>query len=748
MRLDTAFRLSFYLTLALACVCLGYAVRPQLPEFTFLTLPVALALLLAYRLEGRWVLPVWAANLLALLITGVVGIWAASILLDAINGRLEAPAFSMLVLPYLGLFLLILMLAKLFRPKRTYDYWFLHGMAFMSVAVACTLDNDFLFGVLLVPYLACTLWALTLFHLYRGRSVNGLSVAEPVPWPRLGVWQVGRASVLMLGLAALAFLATPRYAVVQAETNKASLTQFHTGLADAVVDLRRSGTIRLNTAVAFEVAVTDAAGQPKNDLNPGQYWRGAALNYYDDGRWLNRGIYLFRPLENSEPRSLRPHAGPREGLPDLGPGQYFLTFDLPNRSPTRRLILANPVALAENDDRLPVSFTRRGSRLPVHYLEMEVIPPGVSRREKWVYVQASAAPAEPGLGWPVRLPHGDRSIADTPLRRPPPVPGLREFTDDVLNQLVAQGRLSEADLERQPGGALIETSHERVARALEWYLASSGEYSYSLRLPRHDRNCDPAFDFLVNAREGHCERFAAGLALMLRSQGIPARVVVGYHGAEALGNGHYLVRNSHAHSWVEVLVRRQSPSGPEWRWLTLEPTPSAEAAEINVPWWRSWWRDVEQSGGFVWNNFVIEYTAQQRDQAVAVLLARAESFSWVSILALIAAFVVVFLLWFRWRRKRSVIAAARTELAGYGRLLAILARHCRLRPQPSQTPHEFAEVAAQRLTTDTHTAAVASVPAEVARLYYRVRYSRQPLNTEEAAHLDGELGRLEAALRS
>src|SRR5207248_10075954 len=55
--------------------------------------------------------------------------------------------------------------------------------------------------------------------------------------------------------------------------------------------------------------------------------------------------------------------------------------------------------------------------------------------------------------------------------------------------------------------------------------------------------------------------FATALTLMLRSQGIPARVVLGYQGAEDQGEGLYYVRQSHAHSWVEAMIQRTERDG-------------------------------------------------------------------------------------------------------------------------------------------------------------------------------------------
>ena len=60
------FHRSVYLTLGLACACLGYAEVSFLPEITFLAVLVAGLLFVAYRLEDRWALSLRAANIIGI----------------------------------------------------------------------------------------------------------------------------------------------------------------------------------------------------------------------------------------------------------------------------------------------------------------------------------------------------------------------------------------------------------------------------------------------------------------------------------------------------------------------------------------------------------------------------------------------------------------------------------------------------------------------------------------------------------
>ena len=105
------------------------------------------------------------------------------------------------------------------------------------------------------------------------------------------------------------------------------------------------------------------------------------------------------------------------------------------------------------------------------------------------------------------------------------------------------------------------------------YLAFSGEFGYSLDLHRYRRDMDPLADFLLNIKEGHCERYAGGLTLMLRSLGIPARVVKGYRGVDHLGEGKYMVRQSQAAYLGSKLLVGDETEGRFW--LTLDPTPTS-----------------------------------------------------------------------------------------------------------------------------------------------------------------------------
>jgi transglutaminase-like putative cysteine protease len=99
-------------------------------------------------------------------------------------------------------------------------------------------------------------------------------------------------------------------------------------------------------------------------------------------------------------------------------------------------------------------------------------------------------------------------------------------------------------------------------------------------VPTPDEAVPPLADFLLNGRAGFCQHFAGGMAVMLRTLGIPARVAVGYTGGRFDPElERYVVLDRDAHSWVEVWF-------PGEGWLPFDPTPGRSApnpASVSSP---------------------------------------------------------------------------------------------------------------------------------------------------------------------
>ena len=140
------------------------------------------------------------------------------------------------------------------------------------------------------------------------------------------------------------------------------------------------------------------------------------------------------------------------------------------------------------------------------------------------------------------------------------------------------------------------------AAALERYLRT--HYGYTLQLPQSLEQ-DPLANFLFERKRGHCEYFASSMAVMLRTLGIPSRVVNGFRSAEFNDvTGNYVVRAKDAHAWVEVYF-------PGYGWQTFDPTPASSAGspqgwgramlylDAAASFWREWVIDYDSAHQYV-----------------------------------------------------------------------------------------------------------------------------------------------------
>ena len=109
-----------------------------------------------------------------------------------------------------------------------------------------------------------------------------------------------------------------------------------------------------------------------------------------------------------------------------------------------------------------------------------------------------------------------------------------------------------------------------TARVVERWLESNREYSLDVERPRGNI----ADAFLFEMERGYCTYYATTMVTMLRSQGVPARLAVGYTPGQQVAEDRWVARGLDSHAWVEVYF-------PDRGWIRFDPTPAAprEAAE-------------------------------------------------------------------------------------------------------------------------------------------------------------------------
>ena len=346
------------------------------------------------------------------------------------------------------------------------------------------------------------------------------------------------------------------------------------------------------------------------------------------------------------------------------------------------------------------------------------------------------------------------------------------------------------------GGGRIE-----FLKALESFFLRTGGFKYTLdyRDVRRIDSLDPVEDFVRNHRQGHCEQFAAAATLMLRQQGIPARLVVGYHGGDfnALTNS-FSVRALHAHAWVEAYLRPEDctqdmmetgAAGPGGAWMIVEATPAIsgtepESTDEAIDLARTVWQDYvlgrDADDGPASGDSPVHGWVRSLDLELwGRRLGSAESIArqpWVklTLVSLIGLVVLVFLIRQILKNHtsetdhqqtgllRRMVAGAvslfSTQLAQwvmgeddrktvkfYRSLEKILATH-QLRRQPNQSHLEFAGDVVSSFSQHPQSDFIQSTVYEVTRLFNAVRFGKETIDPTQTRQINESLAELSSAL--
>ncbi len=117
-------------------------------------------------------------------------------------------------------------------------------------------------------------------------------------------------------------------------------------------------------------------------------------------------------------------------------------------------------------------------------------------------------------------------------------------------------------------------NHQSDEAFIRWILSyiHQGEFYYTLSPPVIE--VDSVDGFWFDTQQGYCEHYAGAFVYIMRSAGIPARVVTGYQGAEYNPYGdYYIVRQSDAHAWTEVWLDDEG-------WRRIDPTAAIHPSRV------------------------------------------------------------------------------------------------------------------------------------------------------------------------
>jgi len=618
---------------------------------------------------------------------------------------------------------LFVMVVRLFSARRDRDYYFLAVLSFLMLLAASvlTVDSTFLFafaGFMLVGVVTFILMEM------RSASARATIRARPLTDSRfsrqMGFWLAATAPgfvSFMLLVGAAIFFVLPRLSSNYLGAYGAS-GGIATGFSDHV-QLGQIGEIQQSSSLVMHIQID---GDPRGafDLK----WRGVTLNLFNGTTWSN-------PHEQ--------HFVRRVG------GRFLLASrDEPQPMPPAIIhyrVLMEPIA-SSIFFLAPTPLTLEGNY-------------------QVVSMDGGGAVFDPDPDHPVNTYEARSNIAQ-------PSPALlrvasQDYPPEILlNDLQTPGSLDPrisrlAEQITAPAG----NNYDKAA-TIERYLRT--HFTYTLQLP-HSLHRDPLANFLFERKQGHCEYFASSMAIMLRTLGIPSRVVNGFRTGEFNDvTSQYLVRASNAHSWVEAFF-------PGYGWITFDPTPAAPL-QTHTGWRRSiLYMDAMAS---FWREWVINYDVshqhvlgQQATRSTLDALRHAQEWGrreyqsllnaarhsqqtiadapmkW-SVTAVCVSLLLIFAANTRrlWRTVSRWRLAARPEKSPraaatiwYERMLRVLAKRG-LRKSPVQTPVEFAQSIRDEV-----------IRQPIARLtehYERARFSG---SSEDAAQLPELFEEVEALAR-
>ncbi|WP_082218300.1 transglutaminase TgpA family protein [Kamptonema formosum] len=299
---------------------------------------------------------------------------------------------------------------------------------------------------------------------------------------------------------------------------------------------------------------------------------------------------------------------------------------------------------------------------------------------------------------------------------------VRQLTEQILANYAQQ------QVARAPQKELT-SAYEKAL-----YLAQYLKQHYTIEnIPHLGKNEDLVEAFLFKYKGGYPDHFSTVLTVMLRSIGIPARLVVGYDpGQFNPFTGYYVVSNTDAYAMAEVYF-------PGHGWFAFDPIPGHDVVPPSLEDYepfsvvRQFWRWVAG-----WLPSPVAGLFNTVFAAIASFVLGVFAWFWSLLFrgwlglftGLILAICLGFLGWLGWNqwrvwRYRRWLGKLPAMEGVYQQMLGVLAAQG-LRKHPAQTPLEYARESHRHAPPAT-----AAVIDEISEAYVRWRYAGEPVNHQQ-----------------
>jgi len=795
-RVATVFFLSVYGLTAIAGLMLAFAEGTPFPEI----LTPALAIV-AYVLTDRtrfFHIPVIWANALGVAVFLFAGFQMIGTTTEM---RLLAGAHLVVYLTWI----------VLFQEKHLPQYWWMCALSVLQVAIGSILTISSSYGGMLLGFMFAAIWTLSVFSLYQahlqygqsaegadglktgmtGRFAGGLRAARRMGGNQARAflmqrstargtmqldpderWLGARFALSMLAISVGAFvigagffLFIPRLWAGRTEWGPGETKQFRTAaMTGFTTEVRLGDMVPLleNSKRVLQVNLFGANGLP---IDLPTYcdkigydeplFRGATMERYENGTWSGSG---------------------------KGPTIETLTVG-PIKECVRQQILMEPIGSPILFAIEPIEAARLPN--PNEQVEWQSVTRQIFRPEGF--------PPDKALSYDIY----SREQVNV-NRRERPEDSREHFAQEYFKQYRAEPDSAPELMAlarkltdfAQTNGGRPAVSHQEASRRsvdiLLHYLRDSGEFHYSLDTSIRDPKLDPVEDFVINRKAGHCEYFASALALMLRSVGVPSRLVSGFKGGSVNAiSGAFEVEQRHAHVWVEAFIEGKNGSG---YWTIVDPTPASRNASVESFGSRiGAAHDLASVVSSTWSRLInIDIDAQENSFYDPILGAARDWWSPKSgsrpLLAIVYAAIVDFVTdptqWFTvrgllvaasflailagvlyvvrhrrrfWERMRGLGRRRNNErqirIAFYERFEELCRQLGLVRPR-TQTQREFAVAVGPRIRQMIESPdGLPELPPRLVELFYRARFGDEELSPPVIDELNRDMSALEHALK-
>ncbi|NIP39469.1 MAG: DUF3488 domain-containing transglutaminase family protein, partial [Candidatus Dadabacteria bacterium] len=435
--------------------------------------------------------------------------------------------FSLEVFQGILYFLIYLQIVRHLSYKGMREIIQVYLLSFFQFMAGAILSIEISYGLALIVYVFAALWGLIIYNLKKESDDAGIESDKTVVTSSF-LGSSLALSFVVIFISILLFLMLPRLKTEYFSSTLINPKQLKTGFSDTV-RLGKVGEIKKEHSAVMRVRMLEGRGRINSDL----YWRGIALDHFDGFTWSidteKYGDYEKKHHKN------------KYGLISVKQdAKNVVTHEIITEPIDTDILFAinTPVGYSA----LGGSYRRYGGGI-YEVNDSYFLP--FNPRQRIKYKAYSTIENYPDDKLNDELDDYSLYIKDRYLQLPEVSNELKALAFEITkNESTAYGK----------------------ARIIERYLLE--EMNYTLTLQSGTKEF-PLETFLLEKKEGHCEYFATAMVVLLRLNGIPSRIVNGFIGGQWNEHGNfYLVRESDAHSWIEVFF-------PDRGWVTFDPTPSS-----------------------------------------------------------------------------------------------------------------------------------------------------------------------------